>query len=55
MNTQGVRDPDWKVVMDTIRAIHPEVPVIILGGHVRLPRLKSTLFWFRLFPHSYLS
>ncbi|KAI7965258.1 hypothetical protein MJO29_003356 [Puccinia striiformis f. sp. tritici] len=32
----GVRDPDWKLVLDSIRAIHPEVPVIILGGHYHI-------------------
>ncbi|PLW47342.1 hypothetical protein PCASD_02626 [Puccinia coronata f. sp. avenae] len=37
----GVRDPDWKVVMDTIRAIHPEVPVIILGGHYHVRDCKQ--------------
>jgi len=32
----GVHDSDWKVVLDSIRAIHPEVPVVILGGHYHI-------------------
>lgn len=32
----GIRDPDWKVVLDAIRAVHPNVPVVILGGHYHI-------------------
>ncbi|KAA1121570.1 hypothetical protein PGTUg99_032438 [Puccinia graminis f. sp. tritici] len=32
----GIRDSDWKRVFKTIRAIHPEVPIIILGGHYHI-------------------
>ncbi|KAA1094736.1 hypothetical protein PGT21_028987 [Puccinia graminis f. sp. tritici] len=32
----GIRDPDWKIVLDSIRAIHPDVPVTILGGHYHI-------------------
>ncbi|POW06860.1 hypothetical protein PSTT_08694 [Puccinia striiformis] len=32
----GVCGPDWKRVLDSIQTIHPEVPVIILGGHYHI-------------------
>ncbi|WAQ82282.1 hypothetical protein PtA15_2A599 [Puccinia triticina] len=32
----GVQDPNWKRVLATIRDMHPEVPVIILGGHFHI-------------------
>lgn len=37
----GVHDSDWKVVLDSIRAIHPEVPVVILGGHYHVRDCKQ--------------
>ncbi|KNZ55722.1 hypothetical protein VP01_25g4 [Puccinia sorghi] len=43
----GVHDSDWKVVLDSIRAIHPEVPVVILGGHVSLPEPICCLYHVR--------
>jgi hypothetical protein len=35
-SNQGISDADWKIVFATIRAVHPKVPIIILGGHVSL-------------------
>ncbi|KNZ55726.1 hypothetical protein VP01_25g8 [Puccinia sorghi] len=29
---QPINDADWKIVFSTVRLLHPEVPIIILGG-----------------------
>ncbi|MBW0507425.1 hypothetical protein O181_047140 [Austropuccinia psidii MF-1] len=32
----GISDADWKIVFDSIRSLHPKVPIIILGGHLHI-------------------
>ncbi|MBW0484402.1 hypothetical protein O181_024117 [Austropuccinia psidii MF-1] len=32
----GIADADWKLVFDLIRSLHPEVPIVILGGHYHI-------------------
>ncbi|KAI8458527.1 Metallo-dependent phosphatase-like protein [Phakopsora pachyrhizi] len=32
----GISDPDWQIVFDSIRGLHPKVPIIILGGHLHI-------------------
>ncbi|PLW31410.1 hypothetical protein PCANC_16728 [Puccinia coronata f. sp. avenae] len=32
----GITDADWKIVFSTVRQLHPNVPIIILGGHLHI-------------------
>ncbi|KAG0148588.1 hypothetical protein CROQUDRAFT_41109 [Cronartium quercuum f. sp. fusiforme G11] len=32
----GLTDSDWKLVFDVVRASHPKVPIVILGGHLHI-------------------
>jgi len=36
-----INDADWKIVFSTVRSLHPEVPIIILGGHLHIRDCKQ--------------